>query len=765
MGCELADTFALVVQGLLGVLALLSLVWKRYIESPPRPLITWLMDTSKQVTGGGTAHVTNVLLGILMEKVGGGGAEGAAVGEAHGAVADGAMPLSLAAAAPGDAPATPYGDSALDGARGAADAGADANSIDAGGSDQCVWYLVFLTLECTLGVLILCTLLYALNYAAERHFFLKHFVSGEYGEPPRVKLWLKQLVAYQALLLMMKVCLALLVLPLHDVLRTAGRALLAPLEPFPRIQLLLVMVVVPLVLTVFSFWIQDNVLMSAAQFEMMADPEAGSDEARAAELAGTQMAAGHVVARRAGSRPALSFLDRGLNSSAGLAGLATIAQLRSATARVAQRAVPRAAGVVSTGAPAGTGAGARRASGCRIELDAFATSTLAPFAVQARARTPEPDAVVEVDSYAAGADALSGVPGAGGGTRPRVVEGACAHAATSTRARRDGGGGGCGDARDASAVRANSRTELLARGGGSSSGSLGMCDGVAARTRGHDGAIGGGHTGACADDRAALEAALSAEGTWPSLPRGEARAGAACGAHHGRRGSARAMPGGDLPSSSSDGEGGAHDGAGAGRHAGAVAPRRTRAQPAPGAGALPADGAALLRAASVLASKCPVPPLVPASMAAGGTAGGAALLPRVPPAVHTPSALAWAHEPHGFGGNAPGWAEADGGACGPRGEAAHALADARGADGTASAPWMPAAADAPAPPGGAWPEAVLLPATLRVSAAHAFMPTPTRGDERPEAMGAQGGGLHLDRLDTDGARPGGAEPEGREGPA
>ena len=256
MGCELADTFALVVQGLLGVLALLSLVWKRYIESPPRPLITWLMDTSKQVTGGGTAHVTNVLLGILMEKVGGGGAEGAAVGEAHGAVADGAMPLSLAAAAPGDAPATPYGDSALDGARGAADAGADANSIDAGGSDQCVWYLVFLTLECTLGVLILCTLLYALNYAAERHFFLKHFVSGEYGEPPRVKLWLKQLVAYQALLLMMKVCLALLVLPLHDVLRTAGRALLAPLEPFPRIQLLLVMVVVPLVLTVFSFWIQ-----------------------------------------------------------------------------------------------------------------------------------------------------------------------------------------------------------------------------------------------------------------------------------------------------------------------------------------------------------------------------------------------------------------------------------------------------------------------------------------------------------------------------
>ena len=55
MGCQLADTFALVVQGLLGVLALLSLVYKRVIETPPRPLTVWLMDTSKQVRGGGRA--------------------------------------------------------------------------------------------------------------------------------------------------------------------------------------------------------------------------------------------------------------------------------------------------------------------------------------------------------------------------------------------------------------------------------------------------------------------------------------------------------------------------------------------------------------------------------------------------------------------------------------------------------------------------------------------------------------------------------------
>ncbi|KAJ1641197.1 hypothetical protein T492DRAFT_569079, partial [Pavlovales sp. CCMP2436] len=70
--CELADTFALVVQGMLGVLALASLVWKRYIETPPRPMVVWLMDTSKQATGGGTAHLTNVLLGMFMGSIGAG---------------------------------------------------------------------------------------------------------------------------------------------------------------------------------------------------------------------------------------------------------------------------------------------------------------------------------------------------------------------------------------------------------------------------------------------------------------------------------------------------------------------------------------------------------------------------------------------------------------------------------------------------------------------------------------------------------------------
>jgi hypothetical protein len=234
------------------------------------------------VSGGGTAHLTNVLLGMVMVSLTGVSAGHRrrlleAVSEATGFNAT--QPYVAAADAFGtNGTATnDYGQAAED------------DSIDGGSSDQCVWcargrasesegartrerargrdsrgysrarrvwyargherararergreskrerervmaglrltsalpplpppaclparvrvprYLVFLTLECTLGVAVLCSMLYVLNYYAERFFIFKHFVNGDYGDPPRIKLWLKQLLAYQLLMLVMKV--------------------------------------------------------------------------------------------------------------------------------------------------------------------------------------------------------------------------------------------------------------------------------------------------------------------------------------------------------------------------------------------------------------------------------------------------------------------------------------------------------------------------------------------------------------------------------
>jgi hypothetical protein len=63
--CRLLGPFALIVQGALGVVALLSLVYKRWRETPKRPWKIWFFDVSKQVVGTFLVHILNLLMSTL----------------------------------------------------------------------------------------------------------------------------------------------------------------------------------------------------------------------------------------------------------------------------------------------------------------------------------------------------------------------------------------------------------------------------------------------------------------------------------------------------------------------------------------------------------------------------------------------------------------------------------------------------------------------------------------------------------------------------
>ena len=63
--CKLLGPFALFIQGALGILALLVLVFKRWRERPQRPLKIWAFDASKQVVGSALLHVANLLISML----------------------------------------------------------------------------------------------------------------------------------------------------------------------------------------------------------------------------------------------------------------------------------------------------------------------------------------------------------------------------------------------------------------------------------------------------------------------------------------------------------------------------------------------------------------------------------------------------------------------------------------------------------------------------------------------------------------------------
>jgi hypothetical protein len=63
--CHLLGPYALIVQAALGLLAVSSLVYKRWRERPRRPLKIWFFDVSKQVFGSVLLHLANVLMSML----------------------------------------------------------------------------------------------------------------------------------------------------------------------------------------------------------------------------------------------------------------------------------------------------------------------------------------------------------------------------------------------------------------------------------------------------------------------------------------------------------------------------------------------------------------------------------------------------------------------------------------------------------------------------------------------------------------------------
>lgn len=63
--CKLLGPFALFIQGALGALALLSLVYKRWRERPQRPVKIWAFDASKQVVGSVLLHIANLFMSMF----------------------------------------------------------------------------------------------------------------------------------------------------------------------------------------------------------------------------------------------------------------------------------------------------------------------------------------------------------------------------------------------------------------------------------------------------------------------------------------------------------------------------------------------------------------------------------------------------------------------------------------------------------------------------------------------------------------------------
>ncbi|CAD8198710.1 unnamed protein product [Paramecium pentaurelia] len=207
-GCELLGGFGILVQSILGFLCFLVLVFKRHIEKPKRVWKIFLMDTAKQFVSAFVQHFLNIGLAILL------------------------------------------------------------SSADSG--DQCQWYFITYMLDCTIGMLINC-LLITLFEALFQKLGQTQFQTGNYytitypqittyslsseDQSQAKKAKPKVEVAYGV-----KVILYFFQLLLGEYLLIAVSWMFQPINQYPELELVIVLVIIPLIFNALCFWVQDSFL-------------------------------------------------------------------------------------------------------------------------------------------------------------------------------------------------------------------------------------------------------------------------------------------------------------------------------------------------------------------------------------------------------------------------------------------------------------------------------------------------------------------------
>ncbi|KAL8692539.1 MAG: hypothetical protein Q9218_002460 [Villophora microphyllina] len=220
--CQLLGEASIIIQGALGGLALLSLVYKRWRERPQRPLKIWFFDVSKQVVGSVLLHVANLLMSML---------------------SSGQFTVT---------PKTETGEYR---------------------ANPCSFYLLNLAIDTTLGIPILIILLRLLTYA----FSLtplgdppESIQSGNYGRPAKASWWLKQSFIYFLGLLGMKACVFVIFQLCPWIVRVGDWALKWT-EGNKTVQIFFVMLFFPVIMNAIQYYIIDGFIKDQNPAEPEAD--------------------------------------------------------------------------------------------------------------------------------------------------------------------------------------------------------------------------------------------------------------------------------------------------------------------------------------------------------------------------------------------------------------------------------------------------------------------------------------------------------------
>lgn len=127
---------------------------------------------------------------------------------------------------------------------------------DAFQGDPCTWYVVSFLLDSTIGLFVVylglkVTQIIVRNKKIETLYF------GEYGSPAQCSAWVGQCGLYILVMVVEKILMTLLIQ--FNFWKDVQKFIMSPVKD-PKVELVIVMFVVPLVVNAFIFWVVDNFL-------------------------------------------------------------------------------------------------------------------------------------------------------------------------------------------------------------------------------------------------------------------------------------------------------------------------------------------------------------------------------------------------------------------------------------------------------------------------------------------------------------------------
>jgi hypothetical protein len=199
--CQLlGGIFAAFIQGCLAVLCIGTLIIKRQNEIPRRDWYVWFLDVTKQGVGSSFGHFSNIFLSVII-----------------------------------------------------------AQSIS--GGDECQWYCLTYVTDSTIGTIFNLLFLYIFEK------FVSHFPVqcsqmnfGEYGDPPQCSIFMPQLMIWLAIVIFGKIIILLSLVRFIDPIDQIMSAVFVVFRHNPRVELVMVMIVIPTILNTVQFWVTDTFL-------------------------------------------------------------------------------------------------------------------------------------------------------------------------------------------------------------------------------------------------------------------------------------------------------------------------------------------------------------------------------------------------------------------------------------------------------------------------------------------------------------------------